>query len=385
MNKALTLLKRIIIALSILWLGLWVLLGLGVLLDTPRQINSDAKFKKESIGPVVAYIKESLAQNLNLPSDSVGSFLYKNGATIFTSSRKLPNDKELGQIEFPKDGWIAAVHRGGWIDEGDEYYISWQDKYVTNDYGWDDGFIGFGFCAGIGLIPLILILLVLFIIKMINRKIFKESGTIQIKAQSPKDQSRIIRIVFSIFVGIIAITMAIFIIHWTIWSISEFRGITQNCQEFELSLLKANNYIEVFQKQNRRLPSSVEFQTWAIQQPGLVETHPGRGNTEKRIQMLTTDFPDSEIIEFGKPTAGSYLIIRSDGYWNEYFASWVGKSSLDPKSLNPNLYTPMINDEIQNCVIKLILSVIMLIIAFLIWPKRKTEIPQRQDVAWPPF
>jgi hypothetical protein len=167
MKKSTLLLRTILIFISILWFTIILYISISIFLETPEIMTKNDNFRKESIEPVVDFVKGYLAEYSYMPSDSIIAAINKD-ALLITNGKRYTDEIEIKPSEIPQNGWIIAVYRGGWLNEGYQYYISWQDKYSTSDYGWDDGWIELVYGLIVGITPLLIILLIFYLKKKQN-------------------------------------------------------------------------------------------------------------------------------------------------------------------------------------------------------------------------
>ena len=114
------------------------------------------------------------------------------------------------------------------------------------------------------------------------------------------------------------------------------REITRNLT-LARSFSSAASWINDYVDSNGRLPSGSEYETWAASQS---EEFYG----VQSIYMLgpsSADFYQEAIDAFGPPPASShsYVLATWMGEWNEYYASWAGKSTLND---SPEFYGAVI-------------------------------------------
>jgi hypothetical protein len=165
--------RKFLKILTLIWLALFLFIGVSMLLDTPEQIKSDKEFVITKIQPSVAFIKNfktiykrlptnreyytwqrdyhnDYSSDLNQKEDSLipgmSSIQYVRNLSTITMEDK----EKLNGANWEKD-YAIAVWRGDWW----EYYYSWTDNYDTNDYSWKDGFTGLLILIIIGCIPLL--------------------------------------------------------------------------------------------------------------------------------------------------------------------------------------------------------------------------------------
>lgn len=150
--------KYFLYVISILWLGFFLLTGLTMILRVPEQMQKDQEFINTKLKPVVYSIEQFKIENKRIPT--VEEFHEINrtpGTEYFRSIENLPEDV---QDEITSSDWehhfVVAIWRGEW----NEYYISFSDKYITNNYGYSDAFTGALFSLLIGSLPLGILLFI---------------------------------------------------------------------------------------------------------------------------------------------------------------------------------------------------------------------------------
>ena len=93
------------------------------------------------------------------------------------------------------------------------------------------------------------------------------------------------------------------------------------------SFASAASWIDEFVDSNGRLPSESEYEAWAASQPkdfyGVQSIH--------ILSPSSFGFYREAIDALGPPPSSSrsYVLARWMGEWNEYYASWAGKSTLN--------------------------------------------------------
>lgn len=92
------------------------------------------------------------------------------------------------------------------------------------------------------------------------------------------------------------------------------------------SFSSAAGWIDDFIKANGRLPNSDEYEAWAASQP----KHFYGVQSIYLLDPSSSEFYQEAVDAFGPPTTTpSYVLARWMGEGNEYYASWVGKSTVD--------------------------------------------------------
>ncbi len=146
------------IAIAI-WFLTWTILGIGIFLNTPTQINKDNKFKAEKIDPVVDAVRSFVQMNDRIPTNTEFNKININkDGELIRNYDDLPDEfkTELKNDSWDSDTYAIAFWRGEW----NEGYISKNDIYVLNDYSWTSGLLQLLIFIVLGLLPTILTLLV---------------------------------------------------------------------------------------------------------------------------------------------------------------------------------------------------------------------------------
>lgn len=88
----------------------------------------------------------------------------------------------------------------------------------------------------------------------------------------------------------------------------------------------AARYVDKFEKNNGRKPTTKEFEAWAVQADELAfSPYPSL----KAMQLKLAPFPKAALDRFGPPPTTAYLLIYWRGEWNEYYSSWADRTSMD--------------------------------------------------------
>jgi hypothetical protein len=185
---------------------------------------------------------------------------------------------------------------------------------------------------------------------------------------------RILRRILAILIALFALSGIIMSISLSSWSISYAWHSAAENRKTEILLQKANNYVDSYQKKMGDLPSSEEFHQWVKTQPGLeVISNDALGHS-KTMVLISGIFSDSVIEEFGEPAENAYLLKRSNGYWDNFYASWAGRTNIDPREFSPwNNY--LMREELRGLILHLLITALLFLIAFFIWPRRKKKLP----------
>ena len=159
--------------LTLLWLALWLYIGVIRFLDTPKYIERDKKFIENNIKPSVNFVKNFKKTNGRLPNNreyyTWRREFYKDYSIDLTQQvdslipglenkeyiRKLADAVSNDYDKFKNADWNNDFAIGVWRGEWTEYYFSWTDSYETNNYSLTDGYIGLAVMSGIGVSPLL--------------------------------------------------------------------------------------------------------------------------------------------------------------------------------------------------------------------------------------
>ena len=140
----------------------------------------------------------------------------------------------------------------------------------------------------------------------------------------------------------------------------------EHSRKIEASFARANDYIESYRRQHARLPSAAEFGAWA-------SSFPSAPYTPKGMRLVSGSFPAEARARFGAPTDDAYLLVYWRGEWNEYYASWAKKSSLE---FDPAHYYLLGSGYADGAAIAII-AMLLLLSAVKLWPKQSIPRPDR--------
>jgi hypothetical protein len=130
-------------------------------------------------------------------------------------------------------------------------------------------------------------------------------------------------------------------------------------RSIEESFQKAIAFVESQKKAIGRLPSLVEYSFWSSQ-------FPDQPFSPKYISLVEGSFPKEVIGNFGTPPLGSYLLVCWRGEWNEYYASWANRSTLQ---FNQKKYH-VSGSGIGDGAFVVICSAFILYLAIKVWPNK---------------
>jgi hypothetical protein len=159
--------------LTFLWVAFWLYAGVSMFLDTPKQMESDRIFIEKQIKPSVDFVKNFKSINGRLPNNreyytwqreyhkdyssdltqQIDSLIPGFGTVKYI--RKLTDVVSNDFDKFKNADWNKDFAIGVWRGEWMEYYFSWTGKYDSNNYSWQDGFIGLSVITGIAIFPLL--------------------------------------------------------------------------------------------------------------------------------------------------------------------------------------------------------------------------------------
>jgi hypothetical protein len=139
--------------------------------------------------------------------------------------------------------------------------------------------------------------------------------------------------IFSTFAAIFALLFLILALAFNPTTNAEFfeESIAKN-RTISDTFSQAANYIDEFNRNNARLPSTNEFKRWAKTQPSkwpsaqdlFLETNPSF--IQERLYNPHHDIDKTE--DFGIPPDGSYILGLWRGEWFEYYISWHPTTTL---------------------------------------------------------
>ena len=138
------------------------------------------------------------------------------------------------------------------------------------------------------------------------------------------------------------------------WSIDA--TIAHN-REVEAAFGQAVEYVNTFRKNNGRLPSAAEFKTWN-------STYPSRPYTPNGMWLEVAPFQAQAIERFGRPSGDAYLLVYWMGEWEEFYASWVGRSSLN---FDPAAYS-ILGSNFADGTAAIAIGILSLLAAWRMWP-----------------
>ena len=157
---------------------------------TPKQIEKDKRFIEENIKPSVECIDSFRKLNKRLPSQrefkiyhyriyhhnfrkeiSDDSLEKRIGSSIIDPPQPdyIRNDSDMPDElkPFPKSiDWSKNYALSIWRGEWNEYYTSWNNRYIGNNYSWTSSILGSIEMLFIGLLPF----LVSAFLRKYNRK-----------------------------------------------------------------------------------------------------------------------------------------------------------------------------------------------------------------------
>lgn len=156
--------KTILVLLTILWMIVWITLGLGGFINAPT-LKSDKYFIDKEIKPSVDFVKKYKKENNRLPSNSE---FYKWERDYFKNDSSFPY-KEIHQYirndsiiidkddlnKFKKADWNKDFAICVWHGDWPIYYFSWTDNYDSERYYWRKDFIGLIVILCITIFPLL--------------------------------------------------------------------------------------------------------------------------------------------------------------------------------------------------------------------------------------
>lgn len=127
---------------------------------------------------------------------------------------------------------------------------------------------------------------------------------------------------------------------------------------------QASRYVAEFAKSHGRLPLQSEFVTWADAQS---PSDPGTFSVRHVFYQLGT--PPKELVDaVGPPATDTYYLSLWRGEWNEYFAPWVGRSTIEPSDIKWYLTT-----YFSTGMVFLVFGVGLLFLCGRLWSNRRMQ------------
>jgi hypothetical protein len=166
----------------------------------------------------------------------------------------------------------------------------------------------------------------------------------------------VMRKIISIFLGMIASIGLILGFLYALTADNSVSGTIGHSRSIEASFQKAIAFVENQKKVNGRLPTLDEFKSWS-------EKFPDQPFSPKGIRFIESSFPQEAIDKFGSPTSEAYLLAFWRGEWDEYYASWANKSTLQ---FDPRTYH-VLGSGVADGAIVIILSALFLVMAIKLW------------------
>jgi len=159
----------------IIWATIWIIIGFGVYLDTPEQIESDNIFFEKEIKPSVDFVENFKSNNNRLPNyrefytwannyynDYSGNFSENQDSLIgegFFLHKYIRREKDVYEEKdlpnFKDVDWATDYAIGAWRGDWAEYYYSWGKEYDGNNYSWHSGLFALIAMAIVGILPLL--------------------------------------------------------------------------------------------------------------------------------------------------------------------------------------------------------------------------------------
>ncbi|MDH4099338.1 MAG: hypothetical protein OEV28_02035 [Nitrospirota bacterium] len=140
-------------------------------------------------------------------------------------------------------------------------------------------------------------------------------------------------------------------------------------RQIEGAFQTAAKFVVSFQGKYGRLPNNEEFEIWAKRFPTTPYSSP------HGMMILDSSFPDEAIKQFGKAPQDAFLLVYWRSEWNEYYASWVNRTTLQ---FDESKYYAF-GSKLAESSILIIIALSALIGGHKIWPLR-----QRQEKFLPP-
>lgn len=96
----------------------------------------------------------------------------------------------------------------------------------------------------------------------------------------------------------------------------------EHSKELAQTFQVAASYVTSFKQKTGRLPSNQEFETWAASFPSRPYSSP------YGMRLELPPFPNDVVEQFGAPPNDAFLLTYWRGEWEEYYASWVNRTSM---------------------------------------------------------
>jgi len=159
-------------AIIFIWATVWIIIGVGVFLETPGQIERDDFFFNKEIKPSIDFVEDFKSTNERLPNyreyytwardyyedytsdlnQTVDSLIGANTLShkYIRSNNDVMNEdlSKFKDVDWSKD-YAIAVWRGEWA----EYYYSWEKEYDGNNYSWQSGLFALIVMVIVGILP----------------------------------------------------------------------------------------------------------------------------------------------------------------------------------------------------------------------------------------
>src|SRR6188768_877557 len=113
----------------VIWLLAWGIIGFGMYLIAPRQIEKDSDFKTQRLDPLVDAVKSFVISNKRVPTDHEFDRLNTNSdGELITSYIGLPDEfaDKIEVADWDSDTYAIIIWRGDW----NEGYISKNEIYI---------------------------------------------------------------------------------------------------------------------------------------------------------------------------------------------------------------------------------------------------------------
>jgi len=168
-----------------IWATVWIIIGVGVFLETPGQIERDDSFFKKEIKPSIGFVEDFKSTNKRLPNYREYYTWARDYYEDYTSDLNQTIDSLIGAdalfhkyirsnndviyedlSKFKDADWSKDYAIADWRGEWNEYYYSWSKVYDGNNYSWQSGLFVLILMIIVGILPP---LSVLFLNKKKNR------------------------------------------------------------------------------------------------------------------------------------------------------------------------------------------------------------------------
>jgi hypothetical protein len=134
----------------------------------------------------------------------------------------------------------------------------------------------------------------------------------------------------------------------------------QHSREIHASFEKATAFVDMFVKQNGRLPTNTEFEAWA-------NSFPLQPYTPNGMRIFAGPFDAETVRSNGPPPANAYMLVYWRGEWDESYVSWSKRSSLAFDDASYFLF----GSRIAEAFIMFVVAALLIGCAWISWPRHR--------------